>query len=79
MTIELTTPAGAQSLADYLDQCGCTVQFVSDCVLQVELSARSQSGRDAMIELRAYLSVWRAMHPMHVVKHIDDAGSLSQG
>ena len=79
MTIEVTTPAAAQSLADYLDRCGCTVQFVSDRVLQVAMPARSQSDRDAMIELRAYLSVWRAMHPMHVVKHIDDAGSSSQG
>jgi hypothetical protein len=79
MTIELTTPAAAQSLADYLDKCGCIVQFVSDHVLQVALPARSQTGRDAMIEMRAYLSVWRAMHPMHVVKRVDDAGSSSQG
>jgi hypothetical protein len=79
MTIELTTPAAAQSLAGYLDQCGCSVQFVSDRVLQVALPARSQTGRDAMIEMRAYLSVWRAMHPMYVVKRVDDAGSSSQG
>jgi hypothetical protein len=79
MTIELTTPAAAQSLANYLDRCGCSVQFVSDHVLRVALPARSQTGREAMIEMRAYLSVWRAMYPMHVVKRVDDAGSSSQG
>jgi hypothetical protein len=79
MTIELTTPAAAEALSDYLERCGCTVRFASDHVLEVELPLRSQSRREAMIEMRAYLSVWRAMHPMHVVTRVDDARSSPQG
>ena len=70
MTIELTTPAAAQALADYLERCDCTVAFVSERVLQVAPPARSQTIREATIELDAYLRVWRAMHPMHDVKRI---------
>lgn len=65
MTIELTTRAAAQALADYLERCGCTVDFVSELVLEVALPGRSQTARDATIEMEAYLSVWRAMYPMH--------------
>lgn len=70
MTIELTTRAAADALADYLERCGCTVDFVSERVLEVAPPGRSQTARDATIELQAYLSVWRAVYPMHSVKQI---------
>ena len=73
MTIELTTPAAAHALADYLQRCGCTVEFASECVLAVSLPPRSQSPRDAMIELHAYLRVWRALNPEHEVESVEDA------
>jgi hypothetical protein len=73
MTIELTTPAAARALADYLERCGCTVEFVSERRIGVELPARSQSTRAAMIELHAYIRVWSAMHPGHEVESVDDA------
>jgi hypothetical protein len=74
MTIELTTPAAAHALADYLERCGCTVAFASDHMLDVTLPARSsQSRRDAMIELQAYLRVWRAMNPGLEVKRVEEA------
>jgi hypothetical protein len=73
MTIELTTSAAAHALADYLQRCGCTVDFASERVLDVSLPSRSQSPRDAMIELHAYLRVWRAMNPEHEVESVKDA------
>lgn len=73
MTIELTTPAAAHALADYLERCGCTVVFASEQVLTVTLPARSQTPREAMIELRAYLKVWHAMNPGHEVKRVQEA------
>jgi hypothetical protein len=73
MTIELSTAAAAHSLADYLERCGCTVDFRSERVLGVELPARLQSRRDAMIEIHAYLRVWSAMHPGHEVRAVEDA------
>jgi hypothetical protein len=73
MTIELTTPAAAHALADYLERCGCTVTFASERVLDVSLPPRSQSSRDAMIEIHAYLRVWRAMNPEHEVESVEDA------
>jgi hypothetical protein len=73
MTIELTTPAAAHALADYLERCGCTVVFASPQVLDVALPARSQTSREAMIELQAYLQVWRAMNPGHEVKRVQEA------
>ena len=73
MTIELSTSAAAHALADYLERCGCTVDFVSERVVSVELPARTQSRRDAMIEMHAYLRVWSAMHPGHEVRSVEDA------
>jgi hypothetical protein len=73
MTIELTTRAAAHALAEYLERCGCTVDFVGECVLEVAPPGRSQTTRDATIEMQAYLSVWRAMYPMHAVKQIPTA------
>jgi hypothetical protein len=73
MTIEVTSAAGANALADYLGRCGCTVTFVRDRVLDVEPPARSQDSRQAAIEIDAYLRVWRAMFPMHGAVPIDPA------
>ena len=73
MTVELTTPAAAQALADYLERCGCTIVFASERVLEVTLPARSQTGGEAMIEMQAYLSVWSAMYPGHEVKRVEEA------
>jgi hypothetical protein len=73
MTIELTTPAAARALADYLERCECTVTFVGECVLEVVPPGRSQSARDAAIEIEAYLRVWGAMNPAHKVSRIADA------
>jgi hypothetical protein len=73
MTIELTTRAAAHALAEYLERCGCTVDFVSERVLEVAPPGRSQTARDATIEMQAYLSVWRAMYPMHGVKQLPTA------
>lgn len=73
MTIELTTSAAAHALADYLERCGCTVAFANERVLHVRLPPRSQSPRDAMIEMHAYLRVWRAMYPEHEVESVRDA------
>jgi hypothetical protein len=68
MTIELTTAAAARALADYLERCECTVAFVSEHVLEVHPPARSQSSGEAVIEIEAYLRVWRAMNPMHAAR-----------
>jgi len=73
MTIELTTPAAAHALADYLERCGCTVVFASEQVLEVALPSQSQSRRDAMIEMQAYLRVWQAMYPGHEVRRVEEA------
>jgi hypothetical protein len=73
MTIELTTPAAAHALADYLERCGCTVAFASEQVLAVTLPAPSQTPREAMIEMQAYLRVWCAMNPGHEVKRVEEA------
>ena len=62
MTIELTTPAAAHALADYLRRCDCNVLFLDDLVLEVSPPQRSQSPRQARIELNAYLRVWRALN-----------------
>jgi hypothetical protein len=62
MTIELTTRAAAAALADYLRQCECTVVFVDDLVLEVSPPPRSQTRRDARIEIEAYVRVWKALH-----------------
>lgn len=63
MTIELTTRAAAHALADYLRRCECNVLFVDDLVLEVSPPQRSQTPRDARIEIEAYLRVWKALHP----------------
>ena len=63
MTIELTTPAAAHALADYLRRCDCNVLFLDDLVLEVSAPERSQTPRQAWIELNAYLRVWRALNP----------------
>lgn len=76
MTIELTAPAAARDLADYLNRCGCTVQFVDDCTLEVALSGHSEP-LARMIEMQAYLRVWQAMHPSHEIKRVHDAGPSS--
>ena len=73
MKIELSTSAAAHALADYLERCGCTVEFVSERVVSVELPERAQTPRDAMIEMHAYLRVWSAMHPAHAVQSIEQA------
>lgn len=63
MTIELTTHAAAHALADYLRRCDCNVLFLDDLVLEVSPPQRSQTPRQARIELNAYLRVWRALNP----------------
>jgi hypothetical protein len=63
MTIELTTRAAAHALADYLRRCECNVLFVDDLVLEVSPPQRSQTPRDARIEIEAYVRVWKALHP----------------
>lgn len=73
MTIELTTSAAAHALADYLERCGCTVAFVTDCTVDVMLPARCRSRRDELLELHAYLRVWRAMHPAHDIASVEGA------
>jgi hypothetical protein len=78
MTIELTTRAAAHALATYLEGCGCAVELVGDRLLEVRLPERSQSSREAAIELEAYLRVWRALHPMHDAWRVDPADSRHQ-
>jgi hypothetical protein len=73
MTIELTTQGAARALADYLEQCDCTVTFVSERVLEVLPPARAQSARDEAIEMEAYLRVWSAMNPTQKVTRIPAA------
>jgi hypothetical protein len=78
MTIELTTRAAAHALSTYLEGCGCTVQFVGERLLEVSPPERSQSPREAAIELDAYLRVWRALHPMHDAWRVDPADRRHQ-
>jgi hypothetical protein len=73
MTIELNTPAAAHAVAEYLERCGCTVDLESDRVVAVTLPTHSPSPRAAMIELHAYLRVWRAMNPEHRVESVEEA------
>ena len=54
MTIELTARAAAHAFATYLEGCGCTVELVGERLLEVSLPERSQSPREAAIELEAY-------------------------
>lgn len=68
MMIQLTTRAAADALADYLRRCNCTVSFSDERTLRVAPPARSQSARDAAIELNAYLKVWQALHPAYVIE-----------
>jgi hypothetical protein len=63
MKIELITPGAAHALADYLRRCDCNVLFLDDLVLEVSPPQRSQTPRQARIELNAYLRVWRALNP----------------
>jgi hypothetical protein len=73
MKIELNTSEAARSLADYLERCGCTVAFASEQVLDVQLPPSSPGGRDALIELQAYVRVWSAMYPDDAVKWPEEA------
>jgi hypothetical protein len=74
MMIELTTAAAAQALADYLKRCDCTVEMVSERVLEVDAPLRMRaSPRDAAIELEAYLRVWRALNPVFDSERVADA------
>ena len=73
MTIELTTSAAALALADYLERCGCTIAFVSECAVDVTLPTRYRSRRDELLELHAYLRVWRALHPAHHIASVEGA------
>ena len=63
MTIELTTRAAAHALATYLENCGCSVEFVEARVLKVEAPPRSQTPQEAEVELQAYLRVWSLLSP----------------
>jgi hypothetical protein len=63
MKIELTTPGAAHALSDYLRRCDCNVLFFDDLVLEVSPPERSQTPRQARIELNAYLRVWQALNP----------------
>jgi hypothetical protein len=74
MTIELKTRAATHALADYLRRCGCDVVHVDDLVLEVSPPQRSQTPREAQIEIDAYLRVWKAMHPN---EHVVVAGDSS--
>jgi hypothetical protein len=78
MTIELTTSAAAHALARYLEDCGCSVEFVGERVLKVAPPARSQTAREAEVEMDAYLRVWRLLHPKHTVKLIDHSDESRQ-
>ena len=62
MTINVSTPAAAHALADYLRRCDCVV-VLDDSVLQVTPPERSRTEREARIEMEAYLRVWTALHP----------------
>ena len=77
MTIELTTRAAAHALADYLRRCGCGVVPVDDHVLEVWPPQRSQTLREARIEIEAYLRVWKAMHPNEHVTIAREVGDSS--
>jgi len=72
MIIQLTTRAAADALADYLRRCDCDVSFSGERSLRAAPPARSQSTRDAAIELDAYLKVWQALHPMYGIERTDD-------
>jgi len=63
MRIETTTRAAARALADYLMRCECSVDFVTDCALEVSPPGRLQTPRETEIEIEAYLRVWQALHP----------------
>jgi hypothetical protein len=63
MKIGLITPTAANALADYLRRCDCNVLFIDDLVLEVSPPDRSQTPRQARIELNAYLRVWQALNP----------------
>jgi hypothetical protein len=63
MKIELITPGAAHALADYLRRCVCNVLFIDDLVLEVSPPERSQTPRQARIELNAYLRVWQVLNP----------------
>jgi len=63
MRIELDTRASADALTDYLRRCACIVAYVDERTLEAAPPPRSQSERDAEIELEAYVRVWEALNP----------------
>jgi hypothetical protein len=71
MVIELTTRAAAHALTTYLEACGCTVEAVGDCRLEVALPEQRRSAQEAAIEMDAYLRVWRVIYPMHGAVRVD--------
>jgi hypothetical protein len=63
MRIELPSRSAADALADYLRRCDCIVTYAGERVLEASPCPRSQSAREARIELEAYLRVWQALRP----------------
>lgn len=62
MKIEVSPASAARGLADFLQHCDCTV-VVRDNTVDVSPPDRSQTPREARIEITAYLRVWAVMNP----------------
>lgn len=77
MIIELTTRAAAHALTDYLRRCDCNVLIIDELVLEVWPPQRSQTPREAQIEIQAYLRVWKALHPAERVSVALEGGDSS--
>ena len=62
MRIEVSPASAAHGLADFLQHCDCTV-VVRDGTVEASPPDRSQTPREARIEITAYLRVWAVMNP----------------
>jgi hypothetical protein len=71
MMIEVSSAAEALALATFLRRCECIV-VVDGCTVDARPPDRSQTPRQARIELEAYLRVWSALNSTANVKLASD-------
>jgi hypothetical protein len=65
--IEVSSAAEARALAEFLQRCECNA-VADGCSVDAWPPDRSQTPRQARIEIEAYVRVWAALHPTADVK-----------
>jgi hypothetical protein len=62
-TIGLPDAASATSLSEHLERCGCVVGRLDARTLAVAPPPRSIESEYALLEVMAYVRVWRELNP----------------